>query len=62
VSRLDRDVSAVAMLLIARYGADAAAHARWRAKKLLLVGDQAAHDLWIDVARAIEELQRDEDE
>ena len=54
----DPDVATAAALLVARYGERARLRAVHRAGKLLGPRDAAARQLWIDVIRTIDELQR----
>jgi hypothetical protein len=55
VSR-DRDIDVAAVLLIARYGNSAPLRAH-RAANLAKVRDFGAHRVWIEVIRAIDQLQ-----
>lgn len=55
---LDRDVTAAAALLVARYGDRARLHAAHRAGKLLEPRDTVARQLWIEVIHAIDAVQR----
>jgi hypothetical protein len=58
---VDRDVAAAAGLLVARYGSKAKLRAALRAGKLHAPRDVAARQLWLEVVRAIDELQRPEE-
>jgi hypothetical protein len=53
----DRDVAVAAALLIARYGSKAKVRAFYRAASLAALREFSAHKLWIDVVRAIDQLQ-----
>jgi hypothetical protein len=56
----ERDIWASANVLVKRYGADARAEAVKRADDLRAEGDAQGQQVWLRIAGAIEELQRQE--
>jgi hypothetical protein len=54
----DREIYLAAQAMIRRHGADAAIQAAMRADELMQRGDLDEQRVWLQIVRAIEELQR----
>jgi hypothetical protein len=55
---LDREIYLAAQAMIRRHGTDAANQAAVRADELMKEGDLDGQRVWLQIVRAIEELQR----
>ena len=53
------DIYRSANLIVQQHGDEARTHAATRADELLAAGDAAGGAVWLRIARAVDELQRD---